>query len=95
MKQFYADEFYKDENGTVYTGEYNVSPDRKAGSLKGDLKMKCVNCGSIEDVNMVVNMGCGHAEYICDECCRVLDNIHYDFDKNIWCCEDKCLKCYN
>jgi len=22
MKQFYADEFYKDENGTVYTGEY-------------------------------------------------------------------------
>ena len=22
MKQFYADDFYKDENGTVYTGEY-------------------------------------------------------------------------
>jgi len=22
MKQFYADEYYKDENGTVYTGEY-------------------------------------------------------------------------
>ena len=22
MKQFYADEFYRDENGTVYTGEY-------------------------------------------------------------------------
>jgi len=22
MKQFYADEFFKDENGTVYTGEY-------------------------------------------------------------------------
>ena len=22
MKQFYADEFYKDENGTVYTGKY-------------------------------------------------------------------------
>ena len=22
MKQFYADEFYKDEKGTVYTGEY-------------------------------------------------------------------------
>jgi hypothetical protein len=22
MKQFYADDFYKDENGTIYTGEY-------------------------------------------------------------------------
>ena len=55
--------------------------------------MKCVNCGSIEDGN-VVNMGCGHAEYICDDCCRVLDTIHYDSENDIWFCEDKCAQCY-
>ena len=63
--------------------------------------MKCVNCGSIEDVNIVINMVCGHVEHFCDNCRWILDTIHYDLDKHIWYCEDKCLnddkclKCYN
>lgn len=68
---------------------------KKVSRLLKETEPQCVNCGSTEeDGNMVIN-SCGHQEYICDDCCRVLDNIHYNFDKDTWYCEDKCLKCYN
>lgn len=81
MKQFYADEFYKDEKGTVYTGEYiehnsHIKERHTLTKIENpyeELQGQTVRCNYsqifYQDSNMIL---CNNIPQV-DEC--LLDNI--------------------
>lgn len=50
----------------------------------------CINCGDL--TRQMIKNKCSHYEPLCNECCKLLDNVHINDDYEPEC-TDNCIDC--